>query len=411
MRPDSPRRLRACLMIFVLALAVRLTLLFGFHRYEFSRPEAVKIAISLAQHGAFADPYYIPTGPTAHTAPIYPALIAPFYALLGDSDRADLARFAFNAVIASVGYALLPLLAEALGIGWWTGMLAGLAGSLIPLHHWPECLGLFENTCTGVFLELATLHLLRFLRAGSLAAAGAARAGLLWGLGILLSPTVVVVLAAFPVIAWRKLRPSPRAAVGFAVVFTAALLAVLSPWVFRNWKQELGLCVVRDDLGLELFVSNHDGATAVAEQNFADPYWREVHPHVSLAAATELKSIGERAFERRKLSQAIDWIRTHPRQFAGLTLQRIVRFWFPAMPRFEWAFWAVTVLAAAGWIRMFQRVRFAAIVLAAVLLPYSAVFSVIETSVRYQHPIWWCLVLLACFAGGAGIRPRRIEQP
>ena len=60
--------------------------------------------------------------------------------MFGDTDRADLARFAFNAAIASVGYAFLPLLAAA----------------LIPLRHWPECLGLFENTCTGVFLELAT---------------------------------------------------------------------------------------------------------------------------------------------------------------------------------------------------------------------------------------------------------------
>ncbi len=403
MRTIPRRRVWTCSLIFGLALAARLVLLFGFHRYEISRPEAVKIAISLAERGAFADPYYVATGPTAHTAPVYPALIAPFYAWFGDSNRADFLRFAFNAAVASVGYALLPAIADALGIGWGLGVLAGLAGALIPLHHWPECMGQFENTCTGVFLELALLHFLRFLRSASFALSGAIRAGVLWGAGILLSPTSAAVLAALACVAAWKLRPRLTDAARWSAVAAAVILAVLAPWMARNWAQRLGLTFVRDDLGLELFVSNQDASQAVAEVNFAASYWRRVHPHVSLQACLELKSIGERAFERRKLEQAIDWIGAHPGRFARLSMERVANFWFPPMPRFEWVFRAVTILAAAGWVLMWMRRRMAAVVLAAVLLGYSAVFTVVETSVRYQHPIWWCLVLLSAYAVGQGL--------
>src|SRR5258708_4919991 len=61
---------RISLAIWVLAFAIRLTLVFGFERQELGRPEPVRIAVSLAKNGAFADPYEIPTGPTAHTAPL-----------------------------------------------------------------------------------------------------------------------------------------------------------------------------------------------------------------------------------------------------------------------------------------------------------------------------------------------------
>jgi hypothetical protein len=108
---------KAFCVIFLLAAAVRLTLVFGFHHYEIGRPEPIRIAISLASKGAFADPYAIPTGPTAHTPPLYPALIAPLYAFWGDACPADFARFALNALAASAEYALLPLVASALGLG------------------------------------------------------------------------------------------------------------------------------------------------------------------------------------------------------------------------------------------------------------------------------------------------------
>lgn len=72
---------RSCLLflcVFLLASGVRLV------RYQHwpgtcignGRNEIVRIAASLNEKGAFADPYMIPTGPTAHHAPVFPLLLA-----------------------------------------------------------------------------------------------------------------------------------------------------------------------------------------------------------------------------------------------------------------------------------------------------------------------------------------------
>ena len=45
------------------------------------RIEVSRIAESIAWQGKFADPYMIPTGPTAHNAPIYPFLLSLVYGL------------------------------------------------------------------------------------------------------------------------------------------------------------------------------------------------------------------------------------------------------------------------------------------------------------------------------------------
>ena len=54
------RSAKASALIFMIAAAVRLPLIFVFHHYEIGRPEPIRIAISLARSGAFADPYALP---------------------------------------------------------------------------------------------------------------------------------------------------------------------------------------------------------------------------------------------------------------------------------------------------------------------------------------------------------------
>jgi len=144
--PETPRGLRrTALALYLLAALVRLTLLFGFGRYEIARPEPVRIAVSLARNGTFADPYLIPTGPTAHAPPSYPFLIAPIYRILGDTPSADMVRLWLSVLTGSAEYALLPYASASLGMGAVVGALAGLAGAVIPLHYWPESMGEFES--------------------------------------------------------------------------------------------------------------------------------------------------------------------------------------------------------------------------------------------------------------------------
>lgn len=395
-------------LIFLVALGVRLTLLYGFHRYGHGSSECMGIAQSLARGRGFADPYSIPTGPTAHCAPLYPAMSAPFFKLFGQTERADVARFTFNATAAAAGYALLPSIAQALGMGWSVGAIAALIGAVVPLHYWPECVDDFENSWTALFVEIAVLWLARRLKSPPGGAGSAVRAGLLWGVGLLLAPTVITVLAgALGLLAWKR-----RLGVRWAAVLAATMVAVLAPWTIRNYERLGGLTFVRDNFGLEFFVSNQDAATPVFERNAARGYWKAAHPHASVSAAEELNSIGELAFNRRRLRQALEWIYAHPGHFATLTAGRVFYFWFPSLPRFQAAAWAVTVVAGLGWLLLFVQNRFAAVVLATVAVGYSLTFCLIQNTLRYQHPVWWALLLLAvCAFRGLGYTKRLRSTP
>src|SRR5208283_3329804 len=108
------RAAKASVLIFLVAAAMRLCLIFVFHHYEIGRKESLRIAISLARHGEFADPYSLPTGPTAHTAPLYPALASALYRMWGDTQDADYARVTLNTLAASAEYALIPMVTVAL---------------------------------------------------------------------------------------------------------------------------------------------------------------------------------------------------------------------------------------------------------------------------------------------------------
>lgn len=393
--PIAPRPIRASVLIFLIAAAVRLTLIFVFHHYEIgSRAEPIRISLSLARSGAFADPYSLPTGPTAHTAPFYPVLMAPLYAIWGDAPAADYVRFTVDTLGACAEYALLPFVAAALGLGWWPGILAGFGGALIPLHLWVECVDDFESTWIALFLEIATILFARWLSSPRFGWRSAALGGAMWGFAFLVSPTVLPVLVGFCVIAWWKPRPRLGTAVQYLAVFAAATLAVIAPWTVRNYVQLGGVFFIRDDAGLELLVSNNDGARTVAADNYRTAFFARNHPFASVAAAREIQRNGELAFERQALSRALLWIRANPGAFIGLTAKRFVLFWVPRVPRFGWMFGAVTLAAFASLLLLYRRIRLPAVILASMFLGYPAIYYCVQTSLRYEHPLWWIQLML-----------------
>lgn len=394
------RLIRISLTIYLVALAIRLTLVFGFHRYEIGRPEPVRIAISLATNGSFADPHETPTGPTAHVAPLYPLFLSPLYALLGDTRAADFARMVLAAAVASAEYALLPWVAQSLGIGLFPGILAGAAGALVPWHFWPECMGDFEAPWVAVFLELSVIFFARFFAAPSFKVASALRAGLWCGLGLLLAPNVLPVLLGLLALAiWRLRKPL----LPWMALAAAAALLTISPWLLRNYLQLGGFFFIKDTLGLELYVSNHDRAVPDVEEALQAPFhWLE-HPHANPAVAREIKQQGELAFNRERLHRALDWIGHHPREFLMLSAARIRNFWFPVLrhPIHRYALWTLNLVALAGLVLLARRNRWGALVLTSLLLTFPLPYYFVYNYLRYQHPIYWILLLLAACLGQA----------
>jgi len=117
--------------------------------------------------------------------------------------------------------------------------------------------------------------------------------------------------------------------------------------------------------------------------------------------------MGEIAYNRQRLRDALDWIRANPRRFLALTAERILAFWFPhdthdllailGTPGYRLHFLMtvlLTPLGFAGLAMLCRSDRLLASLLAAWLALYPLVYYVIQSSDRYRLPVLWVTYLL-----------------
>jgi hypothetical protein len=76
----------------------------------------------------------IPTGPTAHPTPVYTGLLGLIYFLFGVTRSAEYMRAIFGIASFSIQNTMLPWLGGRPGLGRKAGLVAGVAGALIPLR-------------------------------------------------------------------------------------------------------------------------------------------------------------------------------------------------------------------------------------------------------------------------------------
>jgi hypothetical protein len=146
-----------------------------------------------------------------------------------------------------------------------------------------------------------------------------------------------------------------------------------------------------------LQVSNNDFATADDEYNIRQPWWGTLHPFSDNGQREKVRLMGEPAYNRAKMSEALGWIATHKPRFAILTLERFWLFWMPNMTRFWQSALEVllSVFGLAGVVlAMRDRLPFASVAIS-ILFAYPAIYYLIEVSPRYRYPVEPLLFLLA----------------
>lgn len=391
-------------VIFLLAFALRAFLLTKIPE-ELIRPgdrgEIDAVAMSLAREGAFANPYAIPTGPTAHVPPAYPALIALLYRLLGISLSTGYVRWLVDIAAVSMASAILPWLSLRFGLPLAAGTLAGLAGAL---HlRW---LTVVEDL-GAILLALLLVALQRSWSRDRASLPLAFAIGVGFGLAFHLKPELLVVLlgcAAFDVWWWRRrrwagLRPA-------AALLAGALVACL-PWGVRNWRTFHTPLFFRSNFGLELRVGNHPGATA--DVDAASPGSLR-HPSEDVAEAGRVAELGEIGYMRAAGAEASRWIRTHPSVYARLTFRRILAFWLGSWrdPLSGFVSALTTLLALLGARRLLPALTVPQ--RAALLIPlatFPLVYYFVIFTPRYRIPVDWILLLLAASAVCAWFAPVR----
>jgi hypothetical protein len=347
-------------IIFGVALAVRLVTSLTTLGFIDQQYETVRVALSLAHHGTFADPFLLPTGPTAHIAPGFPAVLSAIYTIFGDGMAGETAKRIIGCAVSALSYAFLPAVGRACGFRPGAGIGAGLFGAVFPLNRYEEVSGNFESPWAALFLMLLVY------------AAAANKQPILAGAGLLFAPVLAPVFVAFALVRrwWLPLA--------LAVVMAA-------PWAWRN-HQELGAWIwSRDNLGLELGLSNRDQAAPALRDNVRLGLHRASHPSHSPIEADKVCYYGEAGYNRLRMRTAVAWIESHPARFAILTLARMRWFWFPSI------YFSVLVLLAAYGIRRAP----SAWIFAAVWLLFPLVYYAIQYDPRYRHPMEWSILLAA----------------
>jgi 4-amino-4-deoxy-L-arabinose transferase-like glycosyltransferase len=225
--------------------------------------------------------------------------------------------------------------------------------------------------------------------------------GLLWGLAALTSP---VLLGVIPFLgAWVLWRlGQDRRWISSAALMTLVFIAVISPWIVRNYRVFGKVIPFRSNFGLELFVLNHGDTSDVTPDS--------THPSTSWTELSEYNSLGEVRYMERKKHQALEWIRKNPGEFAWITVRRMFYQWtgfwsaskeFRAKEplQFPNVFMAtsLTVLMILGLRRAWRERNHAAIPYVLMILSFPLIYYVTHPSMDYRQPIDPQIIILAVY--------------
>ncbi|HEY1760234.1 MAG TPA: hypothetical protein VGG72_32975 [Bryobacteraceae bacterium] len=379
--------------------------------------EPSRIAVSLATTGRFANPYKIETGYTAHMAPLQPLLLSGMFRVFGMGRGAERAKEVMNSTFRALRDGMMPALAVSLGLSLPVGILAAA------ISMWPmsplEIVSSFEAANSAALLLLATILSLRHGWRAAVSRRWLVAEGLLWGVILLFNPALLPVLAALVLAAlWQYGRfsagPFLKSLMGMLLV--TSLIA--GPWIIRNYQRFDSFIFIRDNLGLELQISNNDRAEPT--------FWRNVlvmrHPNLDEDEAAMVKQLGEVEYNRRKRQAAVAWIRANPGKFWKLTRKRFLYFWFPPdFGRFyRYPLWMITAAGFAGLVRLILRGEPGALPISLILLIFPITYYVVQTDGRYRDPVYTFSVLPAAYLvcnlkfrlrrGIQRIRPRQVQK-
>jgi 4-amino-4-deoxy-L-arabinose transferase-like glycosyltransferase len=220
--------------VVVVALIARLAVVLATPHYQ-PRTDAAdfdRMAVSLADHGHFASNLHewAPAGPTAFRPPLFPAVLAATYKIVGTGSSDT--RWTAARVLEAVLGALVAALVYLIGTRVWAPTVGLVAGGIAALYP-PLILVGSSLLSESLFIPLvlgAVLAALRFradrrLRWLVLCGVSIGCAALTRGNGfILVIPLAVLVWRRGP---WRVAFRAP------VVLLAAAVLTVL-PWTIRN---------------------------------------------------------------------------------------------------------------------------------------------------------------------------------
>jgi 4-amino-4-deoxy-L-arabinose transferase-like glycosyltransferase len=411
-------RLRAYGPMVAAALLVRLAVIPFLYR-EWLDPFLIehwafgRVARSLVTGHGFGN-VFADTGPTAVLSPVYAYLLAGIFWMFGPHTRASvITALAINSLFSALTCIPVFLLARRCfghRVAMWSGWL--WAFSPYGIYYgadwaWSTCL---------LTLLLCCLFLIALKLENSGSLLHWTGFGLLTGVATLTEPVTLAVvpfLGAFT--CYRRYRQRLTWLLP-ATAASLAFLAVLSPWIIRNYETFHQFIPVRSGLGLELYIGNNGYSARWVNS--------ALHPNHSDAELEEYEKSGEVAYMEHKRQQAVDYIRAHPGWYVRMTLRRVLYIWTgywsldraylkdePLDPPNILVATTFSVLALLGLRRVFQLDWAIGVRFAIVLGCFPLVYYLSHPETYYFRPVDPLLVVLAAVAiAGRAKKPAALQR-
>lgn len=325
---------RQALLVFVVALAVRLAYTLWWHSDLgwpdfYNGGEFARIASNLAEGRGFSSPFSAGDRPTAWFGPVGPGLLSLLFYLHGSYSPTVLREFlALNAVVGAAACmiyaALFRELANLTGrpaavtarwaVGF--GFVLAVWPESVELHAWP-----LYFTLQDLGLAALTWCIVRWLMLGGWRRA--VRVGVVGGVASLVNP-VPLPLLAYPVLRrwWQSRASGTNVPWGQVALIACSALLVMSPWMVRNRVVLGAWSPVRANFGVELRQGNNPTATL-------SQTGRSLHPAIVTAERERYDELGEAAHSEWAFDDAIRYMRANPGKTATQVATRVAAFWLP----------------------------------------------------------------------------------
>jgi hypothetical protein len=354
--------------------------------------ELSRIGHSVALRGAFADPFVIATGPTAHHAPVYPLLLAAVYKWVPQKEWSH-ARVALNIALSSAVCAGALLAGLSFGLGEVASLLGSIMLAIFSSRLNVEICNDQEAGLVALVTIWSIWNSSALVHMTNPTPARLAWTGLVWGLALLAAPVLLLVSGCL--ILWLLVQRGFQS----GLLIAAVAILVLVPWLIRDRVQMGGWVPIRDSMWLELRVSNDDRATADPSVNAETGAMQRYHPLFNMTAAERIRQYGELSEYERLKRDTLQWIISHPKRFIQLTVERFCNFWIPiGTSRIQRLYRLVLYFFSAIGLVLLHRSDSHSFLLSCMFIViYPLPYYLVQSYSRYAYPMEWLVTLLAAY--------------
>jgi 4-amino-4-deoxy-L-arabinose transferase-like glycosyltransferase len=393
--------------IVIVALAVRVLVIFAFHTYRFPPwqqhftfgYEMGRIGQSIAQGKGFgniySNIYHGSTGPTSWEPPLYPYLVGGVFRIFGIyTPLSAIVLLTINSVFSAVTCVPIFLISRRC-FGEKVAVASAWTWALYPwVIYW--CTTWVWETSLSTLL-LATLFWLGLTMEERQGLKSWIQFGLLWGAAALSNTSLVSFLPVSGLwAAYGCTKRNKRWLVG-AVIASLIFLGCLAPWQVRNYRTFGRFIFVNGDFGAVLRMGNGPGANGT--------WMDELMPSRNPIEFDKFSHMGEVAYTAGQGRQAMQFIRANPGRFVVLCMKRFLYYWGgnPRSSLLQKAalknlFVITTSLLCFCGLGLALRKRApGAWLFFWLLLFYPVVYYITISNIRYRQPLEPFMVILSVF--------------